>query len=588
MRINRRNVESELERWPKRMASSSFEQSSDYVFDNTAAITRLTETGLSQADIDAVETGKDVQPDNRSESLYGIVIRMIMLGLNNETIITHLTNKDNYLGRVALSRRNNNISSARQWLWSQVVSKAQQVAAKQTRDIHDSFDYIDESAEEKTSKPNQYVLTNAVIQKLGEDNLVFANGSFWRWDAEYGVWASVSDQSVKQIIQTVIPKLQITKSIVDNVLSVTKTMVHKEKHRFNQLNDGINTLNGTIRFIDNRWILTPHEKTEYRTSVIPVEYDPTAEAPRCMQFEREVFRDDPDIDDKIFLLRQAMGYTLLSSTPYPSFFIFEGSGANGKSVCLDLIRALCGTENVSAVQMNQMANRFQRAQMNGKLANLVSELPEGGRLPDAEIKSDSSGELTTVENKGRDPFEIIPFYTMFFATNHLPHTRDLSPALQRRARIIRFNRTFSSGEQDPHLIEKLKGELPGILNQALEALKHLFTDGAFVEPQSSKDAKKDWLLQSDQVTQFVNESCVLNVDGRVSVDTLYRTYRMWATDSGFKSLVTKKTFTQRLVISGVGSTKSGSVRYYSGVQIDPGDLLDDDDDDDFIDDESFT
>tara|TARA_B110000908_G_scaffold86632_1_gene103493 strand:+ start:13877 stop:14461 length:585 start_codon:yes stop_codon:yes gene_type:complete len=124
-------------------------------------------------------------------------------------------------------------------------------------------------------------------------------------------------------------------------------------------------------------------------------------------------------------------------------------------------------------------------------AAAVSELPEGGRLPDAEIKSDSSGELTTVENKGRDPFEIIPFYTMFFATNHLPHTRDLSPALQRRARILRFNRTFSSVEQDPHLIEKLKGELPGILNHALEALKNLFTDGAFVEPHSSKDAKKD-------------------------------------------------------------------------------------------------
>jgi|TARA_B110000908_G_scaffold86632_1_gene103494 hypothetical protein len=67
---------------------------------------------------------------------------------------------------------------------------------------------------------------------------------------------------------------------------------------------------------------------------------------------------------------------------------------------------------------------------------------------------------------------------------------------------------------------------------------------------------------------------------------------MWATDSGFKSLVTKKTFTQRLVISGVESTKSGSVRYYSGVQIDTGDLLDgddlSDDDDGFIDDESFT
>jgi P4 family phage/plasmid primase-like protien len=585
--INKREdeVDTLYKEWRKRSDSDKFDKAGKYVFDESVEIIPLDDIGLTPDMRDKFKHGIGGDPD-RSKDLFAAILQMVRIGVNDETIITHCSDRQYHLGQVALSssRGNGNMRKARYWIWSQEINKAHQVVANETQEICDGFDEIndddfEESTEGKSSKPIQFVIANEVLKRFGLDNIVHANGRFNTWKGESGVWPHMSDQAVKQMIQKVVPKIQITKSIVDNVLSLIKTMAHIENHRFNQVNDGINTLNGTIKQVNDEWILTPHEKSEYRTSVVPIKHDPTAKAPRFLLFLDEIFRDDPDIVGKKLLFLQALGYTLLSSTPYQSIFFFTGLGANGKSVALDLFREMCGAENVSAVPMDQMNARFSRAQMDGKLANLVSELAEGQRLPEAPIKAISSGDFMTVERKGFDPYEVSLFSTLIFATNHLPHTRDLTHALQRRARIIQFGRTFSPSEQDPHLIDKLKGELPGILNLALEALKQLFVDGQFVEPQSSKDAKKEWLYQSDQVAQFVNDRCVLIVDERVSVVELYRAYRAWAVDSGIKSLLAKKSFTQRLSTSGIESTKSGNIRYYRGIKLDFEDLFGDDDDD---------
>jgi putative DNA primase/helicase len=83
-------------------------------------------------------------------------------------------------------------------------------------------------------------------------------------------------------------------------------------------------------------------------------------------------------------------------------------------------------------------------------------------MADAEIKAITSGELITAEHKNKPPFDFSPFATCWFGTNHMPHTRDFSDALFRRALILTFNRVFAEHERDPKLKEKLIAELEGI------------------------------------------------------------------------------------------------------------------------------
>ena len=100
--------------------------------------------------------------------------------------------------------------------------------------------------------------------------------------------------------------------------------------------------------------------------------------------------------------------------------------------------------------------------------NLVTEIAEGAEIADAQLKAMVSGERTTAEHKLKPPFDFYPICTCWFGTNHMPHTRDFSEGMFRRAIILPFNRTFTAAEQDKKLKDKLRAELPGILNLGLE------------------------------------------------------------------------------------------------------------------------
>ena len=195
---------------------------------------------------------------------------------------------------------------------------------------------------------------------------------------------------------------------------------------------------------------------------------------------------------------------------------------------------------------------------------MISELKQGEIIADAELKAIVSGEASTVEHKFKDPFESRPYATCWFGTNHMPHTKDFSDALFRRAVILPFNRTFSAAEQDPNLKDSLINELSGILNLALDAYAKAIADG-FTEAESSREAKLEWRLEADQVAQFVEECCERKHDGLEPISVVYLKYKEWALGAGISRIVSLKTFRDRLSRLGFGYKRSSHERSVVGV-----------------------
>ena len=179
--------------------------------------------------------------------------------------------------------------------------------------------------------------------------------------------------------------------------------MYKAKHRFNTKDNIINVLNGELHCTDGKWLLCPHNRENYFTTQLPITYDVTATAPRFAQFLNEIFAGDLDAQDKTKVMLDMMGYTLLSTCEYERFIMLVGNGANGKSVLLDILESLLGVANVCAVQPSKLDNSFQRAHLHGKLANLITEVAEGEKMADAQIKAIVSGDLTTAEHKNKSP-----------------------------------------------------------------------------------------------------------------------------------------------------------------------------------------
>ncbi|MDY7001622.1 MAG: phage/plasmid primase, P4 family, partial [Thermodesulfobacteriota bacterium] len=346
-----------------------------------------------------------------------------------------------------------------------------------------------------------------IVKDFGKENVLTASQFVWRWNG-CGVWKRLDDREIKNQVHKTLEAESVTKSAVESVLDLFKTETFAPEHEFDRAGRSINVKNGELHWTGKIWELRPHDREHFRTVQLPVTYNPKAKAPRFNKFLNEIFAHDPDINEKIQIVHEAIGYSLLPSCEYEKFLLLIGPGANGKSVLMAVIEALVGRESVCAVQPSQFENKFQRAHLYGKLVNLVTEIAEGHEIADAQLKAITSGELTTAEHKHKPPFNFHPFCTCWFGTNHMPHTRDFSDALFRRAIIVTFNRVFAEKEQDPHLKTKLQKELPGILNLALEGLARLFKSGQFTLAESGEEAKAEWRLNCDQVAQFAEDECV--------------------------------------------------------------------------------
>ncbi|TCO73766.1 DNA primase family protein [Chromatocurvus halotolerans] len=403
------------------------------------------------------------------------------------------------------------------------------------------------------------------LAEYGPGNIAFASDAFWHYPGR-GVWTEEHPEGVKQKIHAAMPDEELAGGVVESVLKLCRTECFQPGAQFGRPFEGVNVENGLLVHDGAQWMLEPHRRELYLLAKLPVEYDPAAQCPRFEQFLMEVFAGDQDGAEKIRLLLELIGYTLLPSARHEKFAMLIGSGGNGKSVLLEVLAELLGLENTAGVAPHELDNNFKRAYLHGKLANIVTEIAEGAVINDAALKAITSGELVTADHKHRQPFTFRPYSTCWFGTNHMPHTRDFSDALFRRACVITFNNKFEGAKKDVNLKSKLLNELPGILNLALGAIGDVLKGRSFAEPSSMLEARREWRLEADQILQFLEERCQRG-RGEVQKGTLYRAYKDWAMDAGINRTLTQKSFGGRLKTAGIGERRDKYARWHTGIAL---------------------
>lgn len=401
----------------------------------------------------------------------------------------------------------------------------------------------------------------------GIENIIHDGNEVRAWGVTPGLWDKLSDWELRRRVLEIVDDRKLSASRVNSITALIKAKTFRRESPFRKSHHFINLKNGALVHHNGVFVLKNHAREQYATNQIPWVFDPNARCDRWDKFLHEIFESDPDQSDKIMLVYQIIGYCMLSFCPFEKFLLMVGNGANGKSVILEIIKELVGVQNVASVQPGEFENRFQRGHLHGKLVNLVTEIAEGTQIADAQLKAITSGELTTAEHKGQPPFEFEAFATCIFATNHMPSTRDFSDALFRRAIILKFNRVFREEEQDKFLKQRLLAEIPGILYRSIRALEDVFTFG-FSEPASSKRAKEEWRVESDQAAQFFEECCIRASGKTIESARLYEQYVEWARAAGIHKFLNRKNFTSRLLrLGGIGTGKgTRGVRLLTGIE----------------------
>jgi putative DNA primase/helicase len=416
---------------------------------------------------------------------------------------------------------------------------------------------------------DQLQLAGRIIGNIGSENILADGVGVWSWQS-HGVWRLVEERALKQLVQRQLSSIvdQVNANTVNSVADLIKNEIYTGEHVWNRGNkEAVNCLNGELELSDDGWTLKPHCRENYSTVQVPVTYTPGAQCPRFEQFLGEVFDGDPDAAQKTQAILEQMGYSLMRHCRYEFMLMLVGEGGNGKSVLMRLMEKLAGPKNVSGVQPDKFDSPFQRANLQNKLVNIITEMEKGTVIADAAVKAITSGETSTVEHKFGDPFEMAPYSTLWIGTNHIPHTRDFSHGLFRRMVVMSFNNTFdeSLGNADPRLEEKLEAELPGVLALCLDAYARAVKHG-FTIPDSTKALRQKWRLDADQVAQFVDEQCDTGVEYPMA--NLYDSYRVWCQLSGIAKPLGKNHFGDRLDRLGYPSKRgTGGIRVRCGLTL---------------------
>jgi len=380
----------------------------------------------------------------------------------------------------------------------------------------------------KYSQVPQQAIAQALLDAKYRDGYACVGKLFYAYGG--GFYQLVSDEELTQgLLQSFGPRMKLSEAM--QVVKYIKLWTRQEPGFLAPSKRLVCFNNGTLDVETGE--LGPHSPDHRLVSRVNADYTATASCPRFLRFLEEIFRDDPDREQKIRFLRQWMGYLLIPDTSFQKMLFLLGRGANGKSVLCKVVEAILGKENVSHAMLNRLGRAAVRVELAGKLANISPDLPTQALKEDGYLKAIVSGDSIEAERKYSDSCTITPHCRLMIATNSMPDTPDRSDGFFRRVIVLTFNRQFGREEDDPGLLDALVGELDGIIAWAVEGLRELLVAGEFSIPPSSAQALGEYRCEANPVQQFAEE-CLVGAPsgGGLAASDVFAIYSRWCAAHG--------------------------------------------------------
>ncbi len=310
----------------------------------------------------------------------------------------------------------------------------------------------------------------------------------------------------------------------------------------------LNTPSGIVTLKDGK--LQPHRKEYYLTRMAGATLDPKADCPTWLRFLEDITAKDKEL---MHYLQCMIGYCLSGSVREQCVFFLYGTGSNGKSTFVNTVRELLGDYAMNT-QAESIMVRDRSGGARGDLARLkgarlvtVSEPEEGMVLNEGLIKDMTGGEPLTARFLYGREFEYKPEFKVLMATNHKPRIKGTDFGIWRRIKLIPFTMQLPASKQDRNLSEKLRGELPGILNWAIKGSlawqKNARAVGSGLPACQAVDAAvEEYKGEMDRLKQFLDECIAERPNNRLQASLFYKIYYSWCHENGERFPITATKF----------------------------------------------
>ena len=295
----------------------------------------------------------------------------------------------------------------------------------------------------------------------------------------------------------------------------------------------LNLRNGVLDI--HKRVLLPHDPKYGFMYILDYDYDPEAKSPNFDKALHNIMCRDEDLKS-IFLEFLGLCVSGDSNKRFEKALIMQGSGSNGKSTLIDMIRGLLGIENCASHSIDALKNPQVATGLRGKLANLVPEMEQDDFDSSAYFKSLISGEPQAMKILYAQPFSERIDSKFVMSCNTIPTTRDWTHGMMRRLLLLPLHARFDEAQEDfdRDIGAKLLEERAGILNRALEGYKRLNTNDGFTKSKVSQVALNNYREVNDSVAMWCEEHVTCGITHKISFEEAYVHYADFAKRMGYK------------------------------------------------------
>lgn len=344
---------------------------------------------------------------------------------------------------------------------------------------------------------------------------------------------------------------------IEHHLPILPIQMDRYKMALNTPSGIINLKNGDVK---------AHNPEYYFTKITSVDCAEAADCPRWLAFLDDIFAGDKDL---IRYIQKAVGYSLTGSTAEQCAFFLYGTGRNGKSTFIDVIRDVFGDYAANIQPETIMVKSSQSNAINSDIARLKGarlvtsvEPNEGVRLNEGLLKQLTGDDTVTARKLYSEEFEFKPEFKLWMATNHKPIIRGTDTGIWRRIHMIPFNVQIPEDKVDKNLTHKLKAEMTAIFKWCIDGCLMWQREGLQM-PAAVLKSVREYRREMDVISAFIEDKCTL--EGTVQASMLYAAYVSWA-DSNNEYCMSNTKFSTELA-KRFEKVRGKNYNFFNGISL---------------------
>ena len=212
---------------------------------------------------------------------------------------------------------------------------------------------------------------------------------------------------------------------------------------------------------------------------------------------------------------ECLGCMLAPKNTFGKIFIWYGSGANGKSVLVKVMKAIMGDllTNANILRIN---DRFTLSRAYKGVANVTDDVGITTIKETGLLKSIVDGSSIEIDRKYLDPIDWVPDSQFIMCCNDLPRIQDTTKGMIRRLAFIPFDLELRENQIDYDLTNKLLGQsnkldlddqndnaLRYIMTKAIFAYREAYLKGGLTKLEKQEELLRDFTEENkDSIALF--------------------------------------------------------------------------------------